>query len=485
MRVAILDRLPTPYGLVRSGVAPDHQDTKVRGGEGFVKVEREGVDARVSDPCPATPLPQNVTNQFDRLLADPRVTFAGGVDVGGSGGGGACAPVPLPLSAVRSCFDAVILAHGAEGDASLPIPGSHLTGVLSARAFVLWANGHPDADAERVGKAVASARDVVVVGAGNVALDCARLLLRPAADLATTDISRDVLAALDEGAASRRVSIVARRGAPAAAFTAKELREVSRLPGVAVGVAPPGVPPSPDDVDDVAALASSRGRARVYGILAGLPAVSDENEHDDQNTHAPPSRPSLTFRFLRSPTAFLPSPTAPDRVRAVAVDATSVVGGRAVPDASAPPPPPLPADLVLVSVGFRTPPLAGAPFDAAACVVPSGAGGRVNEDAPPPPSLAPLYVTGWARRGPTGIIGTNLADADDVAAAVTADAAGLAAGGPRRGVATLPLPRGAPVSAAGWTAIDDAERSAGAAFGAPRVKLTTWDALMAVARRGG
>lgn len=421
-----------------------------------------------------------MTNQFDRLLADPRVTFAGGVDVGGSGGGGACAPMPLPLSAVRSCFDAVILAHGAEGDASLSIPGAGLTGVLSARAFVLWSNGHPDADAERVGEAVASARSVVVVGAGNVALDCARLLLRPAVDLATTDIARDALAALDAGAASRRVSILARRGAPAAAFTAKELREVTRLPGVAVGVAPPALPPAPTDPGDAATLAGSRGRARVYGILAGLPVVGGENDENDPST-----RPSLTFRFLRSPTAFLPSPTAPDRVGAVAVDATSVVGGRAVPDASAPPPPPLPADLVLVSVGFRTPPLAGAPFDEAACVVPSGPGGRVREDAHPPPSLAPLYITGWARRGPSGIIGTNLADADDVASAVAADAAALAGGAPRGGVASLPLPRGAPVTAAGWAAIDDAERVAGAAIGAPRVKLTTWEALMAVARRGG
>jgi adrenodoxin-NADP+ reductase len=194
--VDVLDRLPTPFGLVRSGVAPDHPDTK------------------------------KVINKFTSLAELPHVRFFGNVRVG----------TDVSVEELRNMYSGVVLAAGAPAERRLGVPGEDLAGVLSAGEFVHWYNGHPDAAAAAV-PPLATVTDVGIVGAGNVALDCARLLLKPPAALAPTDVAQHALAALRSSAVSR-VHIFARRGPLQAQFTGKELREVLALDNVDIHVDP-------------------------------------------------------------------------------------------------------------------------------------------------------------------------------------------------------------------------------------------------------
>lgn len=181
--VDILDRLPTPFGLVRSGVAPDHPETKI------------------------------VTNQFSRVAQNERCSFLGNVPLGSS----------VSLSELRDIYHVVVLAYGAESDRTLGIPGEDLAGIHSAREFVWWYNGHPDY--RHFAPDLKSSDTAVILGQGNVALDVARILLRPTEELAKTDIATHALAALKESSI-RKVYLVGRRGPVQAACTAKELREI-------------------------------------------------------------------------------------------------------------------------------------------------------------------------------------------------------------------------------------------------------------------
>lgn len=465
VRVDVIDKLPTPYGLVRSGVAPDHADTK------------------------------NVTNQFERTLSDARVGFWGGVRVAEEGeddearGGGAPSPPPpspppITVDALRRAYHAVVLAHGAESDASLVgVPGGRserapLSGVLSARDFVLWVNGHPDRAG--LGLDLSTTRSAVVVGLGNVALDCARLLLRSPSDLASTDAALPALRALSRSAV-RSVHILARRGPAQAACTAAELREALNLPGVRVAVHPSPLPspPAPDDESDLAKR--GRGARRVYGLLADASVKAFEGGAADGK--------ELHLHFYRAPAAYRPSSADPSSVGGVALRITDRTGRQASDEQ-----PTLPADLVLEAVGFRTRRLAGVPWNAASRTVPAGAGGRVMfEGGENRDTAAPLYVSGWARRGPSGIIGSNAADGADVAAAVVEDAAqrGLlqnGGGGSEQPSPLAALLAGRPpaVTAAGWRAIDEAERAAAESRPdprPPRVKLTDVREMVSVAER--
>ncbi|KAG6429882.1 hypothetical protein SASPL_107937 [Salvia splendens] len=227
VEVDIIDRLPTPFGLVRSGVAPDHPETKwdmlpdtVFGlnywiaGDGFGK------------------LLQVVINQFSRVAQNERCSFFGNVSLGSS----------VTLLELRSMYNAVVLAYGAESDRSLGIPKEELAGIYAAREFVWWYNGHPDC--RNLAPDLKSSDTAVILGQlnliclvdtiayayaaediGNVALDVARILLRPIEELARTDISSHALAALEESSI-RKVYLVGRRGPVQAACTAKELREI-------------------------------------------------------------------------------------------------------------------------------------------------------------------------------------------------------------------------------------------------------------------
>lgn len=209
VRVDIFDRLPTPFGLVRTGVAPDHPNTKL------------------------------VTNKFTTIASDPRVRFFGNVSIGPDAVAG-----ELSIADLRSLYSATMLSYGASQGRKLGIPGEDLPGSFSATHFVNWYNGHPDFHSLPVD--LSSTRSVVVVGVGNVALDCARILLRPVADLESTDIAAHALQQL-RGSAVKEVHIVGRRGPLQNQFSGKELREILTLSNTSVRVHPEGY--SPNDLD--------------------------------------------------------------------------------------------------------------------------------------------------------------------------------------------------------------------------------------------
>ncbi|KAK3152736.1 hypothetical protein QOZ80_2BG0162880 [Eleusine coracana subsp. coracana] len=259
-QVDIIDRLPTPFGLVRSGVAPDHPETKI------------------------------VVNQFSRVAANGRCSFIGNVTLGRD----------ISLSELRDTYHVVVLAYGAESDRSLGIPGEDLKGVYSAREFVWWYNGHPDMC--NLAPDLASTNSAVVLGQGNVALDVARILLRCRTELATTDIADYALDVL-RGSTIRKVYLVGRRGPVQAACTAKELREILGLKNVHVSIKEADLVTSPADEEE---MRTSRIQRRVYELLSKA-----ANAHKDCNNN---DQKELCFVFLRRPARFLPSEMVPQLV---------------------------------------------------------------------------------------------------------------------------------------------------------------------------
>jgi adrenodoxin-NADP+ reductase len=427
--------LPVPFGLVRFGVAPDHGDTKA------------------------------ASHKFERLAADARVGLLCGVEAGRH----------LPLTALRSRYHAVVLAHGAPAERPLGVPGESLPGCLPARAFVEWYNGHPDAApaSADVAAALRAGPTALVLGLGNVAVDCARMLLRPPSELAGTDIAAPALEAL-RASAVRRVLLVGRRGPAQASFTPKELRELLGLPGVHV-TADEAQLTTDLAADDHAELATHRPRRRAL----------DEIIKATQRPPPPGADRELRLLFLRSPAAVLPADpaaadvaAAPRRVGAVRLQAMRLEGAAgarsAVPTGAFET---LPCSLVLSSIGYRGAPLPEVPFHAATGTVPSDAG-AVRAAGPG------LYAAGWAKRGPTGIIGTNLQCAEETVATLAADVKARllpppSAPGGVAELARLAREAGArPVSLAGWLRIDAAERAAGAAQGRPRDKATDWERML-------
>jgi adrenodoxin-NADP+ reductase len=418
---------------VRFGVAPDHPDTKA------------------------------VTNKFERVAVDPRVGLLCAVEVGRH----------VTLDELRRRYHAVVLAVGAPADRALDVPGEALAGSMSARQFVEWYSGHPEAAHTRVDLRAGST--AVVFGMGNVALDCARILLRSPAELATTDIAAHALQAL-RSSSIRRVVLVGRRGAAQAAFTPKELRELLGLPGLRVTVLPEQLALP---AEDVAELDASRVRRRAVEQLGKAAKRAAAGGGGDGGNSDEDAR-ELSFLFLRSPAALLPGADA-QRVGAVRLQVNELRGAAGARKAHGTDAyEQLPAALVLSSIGYRSVPTPGAPFDAAASTVPHERG-AVRAAGPG------LYATGWVKRGPSGIIGTNLVCAEETVGTLAEDvAAGL--------LPTPDLPGGAgalahaaaaagarPVTYEDWLRIDAAERAAGAAAGKPREKAVTIDALLALA----
>ncbi|WP_082527155.1 FAD-dependent oxidoreductase [Kitasatospora sp. MBT63] len=429
--VDVLDRLPTPYGLVRYGVAPDH------------------------------PSIRSIADYLRRVLEDPRVRFLGGLRLGGE----------VTREMLLSCYDAVVYATGAPLDRRLGVPGEELPGSAAAADFVRWYCGHPDADP---GRFALDAVSVAVIGAGNVALDVARVLARPAADFGPTDVPDPVLAAL---AASRvrEIHVISRRGPAEARFTTKELRELGGLPGVDIAVdASPGhlAGAFPGDAgaspgDGVRPPGADPADRRVRGNLAVVADWAARGPHGGGRR--------VCFRFWRRPVEIL----GPGRVTALRLERTApgAAGGAVgtgVYDV-------LPVQLVLRSVGYRSAPLAGVPFDERRAVVPNAEGRVLGADGRPRPGE---YVAGWLKRGPSGVIGTNKADAAQTVRSLLADR--LPGGAPPHHadpgappLAERLAARGVrPVTYAEWLGIDEREHRTAAALGrGERVKLSGWDAL--------
>ncbi|MFJ9642125.1 FAD-dependent oxidoreductase [Streptomyces sp. NPDC101206] len=425
VRVDVLDRLPAPYGLVRYGVAPDHEKIK------------------------------SLQGNLRTVLEDERIRFLGNVEVGGA---------QLPTERMLELYHAVVYCVGAARDRLLGIPGEELAGVRSATAFVAWYSGHPDAAGEDFD--LAGVRSAVVVGAGNVAVDVTRMLARGEPELAPTDMPQPALGVLADSGV-RSVTMVARRGPSQGKFTTKELRELGTLPGVGVRV-------------DAAELAIDPAYAGGPAAAAALPAVARRNLEVLRGWAGQDPGPAddagrrIALRFHLRPVEVLGG--ADGRVTAMRFERTApdgrggVTGTGAYEDVE--------AQLVLRSVGYQGVPLAGLPFDPATATVPHAAGRVVRAGR----ASVGEYVAGWIKRGPTGVIGTNRPCAKETTSSLLQDAGALA----RRNLPDDPLEamRAAglrPVEWPGWLAIEAAEAELGRSLGRHSVKIPDWAGLLGAA----
>ncbi|MEU6225687.1 FAD-dependent oxidoreductase [Streptomyces sp. NPDC047042] len=417
--VDVLDRLPAPYGLVRYGVAPDHEKIK------------------------------SLQNNLRTVLEHERVRFLGGVRVGSG-------PGELPGARLRELYHAVVYCVGAATDRHLGIPGEELPGSWSATQFVSWYSAHPDAVDDGF---VREVRSAVVIGVGNVAVDVARMLARGPAELSPTDIPQAALTALS---ASRVTDIhmVGRRGPSQARFTTKELRELGALPDTRVVV-------------DEAELSLDPG----YTDPSALPAVQRRNVEALRGWAAlPPTETArrIRLRFFRRPVELLADSGRVGAVRfeRTAPDGTGGVTGTGQYED-------IEAQLVLRSVGYRGVPVDGLPFDTATGTVPH-LEGRVLRDGHPSPGE---YVAGWIKRGPTGVIGTNRPCAKETATSLLSDAAVLVRQERLDDPLTALRAAGfRPIDWTGWQSIEQAEAELGATLGRSTVKLPDWDSLLRAAR---
>ncbi|MFE1412163.1 FAD-dependent oxidoreductase [Streptomyces sp. NPDC085524] len=419
--VDVLDRLPAPYGLVRYGVAPDHE--KIKSLQGSLRT----------------------------VLEDERIRFLGNVEVGGPG---------LTTERLLELYHAVVYCVGAARDRLLGIPGEELAGVHSATAFVSWYSGHPDAVAESFDLPGADA--AVVVGAGNVAVDVTRILARDRAELEPTDMPQEALGALARSGV-RRVSMVARRGPSQGKFTTKELRELGTLPGVDTVVDPAELAIDPVYEDPAAAAALPAVARRNLEALRGWAGAGPGG-----------SGRRIALRFYLRPVEILGGPdgrVTGMRFERTAPDGRGGVTGTGVFED-------IEAQLVLRSVGYKGVPLAGLPFDPAKGTVPHAAGRVLRAGR----ASVGEYVAGWIKRGPTGVIGTNRPCAKETASSLLQDAGVLARrelpGDPLDALRAAGLH---PVEWPGWLAIEAAETDLGRSLGRGSVKIPDWAGLLGAA----
>jgi ferredoxin--NADP+ reductase len=423
IEIDMFDRLPTPYGLVRGGVAPDHPKIK------------------------------SVTRIYDRIASQPGFRFLGNVHVGRD----------LTHEELLAHYDGVIYTVGAQTDRALGIPGEGLRGSHAATEFVGWYNGHPDF---RDFDVDLGAEAAAVIGVGNVAMDVARILASRTADLAATDLAGHALAAL-EASRVRTVYVLGRRGPVQAAFTNPELKEFGELPDADVVIDPRDL-----ELDELSAaeLAATEERTAEKN-LATLKEYA---------ARLPLGRPRrVVFKFLTSPVEIVGT----DRVEGIKVvrnrlEADGRGGIRAVATDETEV---LPVGLVFRSVGYRGVALPGLPFDERAGTIPN-ASGRVLTAPGAATTLPGVYVAGWIKRGPSGVIGTNKPCAVESAELLLADReAGMlpAPRGEREALDRLLAGRGVRVvSFADWQALDRLELELGKAAGRPRLKFTRVDEML-------
>ncbi|XP_044462846.1 NADPH:adrenodoxin oxidoreductase, mitochondrial [Mangifera indica] len=437
-QVDIIDRLPTPFGLVRSGVAPDHPETKI------------------------------VINQFSRVAQHERCSFFGNVSLGSS----------ISLSELRELYHVVVLAYGAESDRVLGIPGEDLFGIHSAREFVWWYNAHPDC--KNLNPDLKSTDTAVILGQGNVALDVARILLRPIEELATTDIASHALNALEESSI-RKVYLVGRRGPVQAACTAKELRELLGIKNLFVNIKEADLVKTPADEEE---MKNSRIQRRVYELLSKAAASASSQSSSGQR--------ELHFVFFHKPDCFLESEKSSGHVSGVHFERTVLkavgpgkqvaVGTGEFED--------IDCGMVLKSIGYKSVPVNGLPFDHCRGVVPNVKGRVLSDDSGVPTQIENgLYVCGWLKRGPTGIIATNLYCAEETVASILEDLEN----GTLSSEDSLPKPgregllhlldskNVTPIQYSGWEKIDSLEKRLGGLSNKLREKLTSWEELLKAA----
>lgn len=412
-RVDVFERLHAPYGLVRYGVAPDHQKIK------------------------------KTTAVFDRILGLPGVRLWLGVEIGRD----------LTLEELLESYDQVLLTTGSSGARSLGIPGEGLRGSLAATELVGWYNGHPDfAELDvPLDEPVA-----IVAGVGNVAIDVARVLLRDPAVLAQTDIAESALAELRKSRV-RQVLVLARRGPDQAAFDVKEVRDLMEMTRVEV-----------ESVGLRGEASTDRGE-----LIAHLPQAAPEFGSGSR----------VVFRFQSSPVELLGDETGrvqqvrieENHLRESAASLRPVGSGRTFT---------VDAGLFVRAIGYQGTPLPGVPFEAGSGTVPNDHGAVLTH--PGGERVRKLYVAGWIKRGPTGLIGTNKADALETVITMEASLRHM---GPERDaedVLALLAERGSPrLDFEAWKKLDQWERARGEARGAVREKIATLEQALAILSEQG
>jgi ferredoxin--NADP+ reductase len=426
VQVDMFDRLPTPFGLVRAGVAPDHPKIK------------------------------SVTRVYDKIAANPDFRFRGNVEFGAD----------IEHEDLLEYFHAVIYCVGARSDRRLGIPREYLPGSHGASDFVGWYNASPD---QRNLTFDFSGERVVVVGNGNVAMDVARVLMLPPDELAATDIGGHALRALSANQV-REVTILGRRGPAQAAFTYRELRELAERGDIDVIVDPADMQLDPHSLHDTEQQ-PDRGRDQVLELLRELSERGDRG-HDRR----------IVFRFLVSPVEIVGK----DRVEGIEVVRNELYRGnngelraRATDDHEV-----IPADIVFRAIGYQGVSLPGVPFDPITATIPNDRGRVI--DPLTGQSRVGEYAAGWIKRGPNGIIGTNKPDAQESVEMLLDD---VRAQRLRREVLPakvferfLAERQGEVVSFVDWKYLDEREVEKGGELGRPRLKFARVENMMKALR---
>lgn len=425
VQVDMFDRLPTPYGLVRGGVAPDHQKIK------------------------------SVTKAYDRVASHPNFRFYGNVEFGRD----------LTHDDLVQRYHAIIYAVGAQSDRRMDIPGEDLPGSHAATEFVAWYNAHPDYARLQFDL---SQESVAVVGLGNVAMDVIRILARTPEELAQTDIADYALEALRHSRV-RNIYVLGRRGPVQAAFTNPEIKELGELSDASMVVAPEEVLLDPFS-QQVIDSGADKDAARNVEILKGYAQQGDTGKAR-----------KIIMRFAVSPVEI----SGQDCVQAVRIVRNELVpdgkgGVKAHPTDQFET---IPVGLIFRSVGYRGVPLPGVPFDDRAGVIPNDKGRVLTA----PQSGTPVtgdYVVGWIKRGPSGIIGTNKPDSVETVEMLLEDMRAdrlLAPRDPsREALEALLKTRGVRVvTYADWQRLDAIEQERGQSRGAPRLKFSRVDDMLA------
>jgi ferredoxin/flavodoxin---NADP+ reductase len=407
VRVDVFDTLPVPYGLIRTGVAPDHQSIK------------------------------GVSRRYEATALSDNVRFVGNVTVGKD----------ITVDEMRGLYDAIVFATGAPHDKALGLPGEDLANVYGSAAFVGWYNGHPQFAALAPDL---SGHNAVVIGMGNVALDVARILAKTEGEFAGSDIVGHALEPL-RSSNIRTITIVGRRGPHQIMMTPKELGELMHLERASPRVDPADLP---DEAEDAFLEPGLRKSVTHLRSFAAIP----ESERADKPVE-------IDFDMFASPVRLVGT----DRVEGVEVERTRVEAGRAVGTGETYL---VPADLVVACIGYRSSPIEGVPFD-------DRLGRFANDEGRIVPGL---YAVGWARRGPTGTIGTNRPDGFGVVERIAEDfdrgALGTDPKEGRAGFDRLAAERGIDVvTFRDWKKIEEAEAKAARA-GAPREKFVDIESMI-------
>jgi ferredoxin--NADP+ reductase len=384
--IDMIERLPTPWGLVRSGVAPDHPKIKT------------------------------VSKVFEKIAADPNFRLFANVEIGSE----------ISVAQLQDKYDAVVIATGSHLGKTLGIPGENLPGSLSAADFVPWYNAHPDYVDVKVPMDCDTA---VVIGAGNVAMDVARMLALEPSELDPTDTADHAIDAF-KASAVRDVYISARRGPEHAAFTSPELRELPKLEHTNVVI-------NKKDIDAAIVRAGAEPEKDVKSNLDAMLLIAESQKSEHERT--------MRFLFQHTPKEIIGS----DKVEGVVY---STPNGDVT----------VKCGLVITAIGYQAAGINGVPYENGKVV---NSDGRVKEN---------LYVVGWAKRGPTGVIGTNKSDAAVVVELMIADMKSPKNAGDISDLLTHQVV----VDQSAWQKINEAEVAAGEPKGKPRVKSVKWDELL-------